>query len=114
MNGQKFKEAGTELSAWLWLMALPRVEIPESLTGRKARELFDRQIKITACPGKLHVNCGAPMIKVSILVPGLKERVTGSGNSLYAACDRAQSEAWHAGVELPFLVVFDAQTRPPP
>ncbi len=76
------------------------------MPGRKAREIMDRQIKITACPGKLHTNCGAPLVHVSILLPGLKQRVKGSGNSLYEACDRAQHEAWHQGVQLPFLSSF--------
>jgi hypothetical protein len=95
----------TEHTAWLWLMALPRVEPPKDATGPQIREITDRQIKIMACPGKLHTNCGAPLIYISILLPNFK-RVKGSGNSLYGACDRAQSEAWRAGVELPFLSVF--------
>lgn len=96
--------------AWLWLMALPRVPIPKDATGQQAREIMDRQIKITACPGKLHTNCGAPLVYLSILLPNLK-RVKGSGNSLYSACDRVQGEAWRAGVELPFLSVFYMQRQ---
>lgn len=99
----------SEHSAWLWLMALPRVPIPDKTPGRKYREMMDRQIKITACPGKLHTNCGAPLVHVSILLPDGKRRVSGQGNSLYTACDRAQSEAWRAGVEWPFLSIFYAQ-----
>lgn len=98
----------SEHSAWLWLMALPRVPIPDKTPGHKLREMTDRQIKITACPGKLHTNCGAPLIRVSVLLPNGK-RVTGLGNSLYTACDRAQSDAWRAGFEWPFLSVFHTQ-----
>jgi hypothetical protein len=100
----------TERTAWLWLMALPRVPIPKGATGSQAREIMDRQIKITACPGKLHTNCGAPLVYVSILLPDLK-RVKASGNSLYGACDRVQHEAWRVGVELPFLSVFHTQCQ---
>ncbi len=100
----------TEYTAWLWLMALPRVPIPEGATGQRACEIMDRQIKITACPGKLHTNCGAPLVYVSLLLPSLK-RVKGSGNSLYVACDRLQSEAWRAGVELPHIGVFHIERQ---
>lgn len=88
----------SEHTAWLWLMALPRVDVPKGATGPQMREIIDRQIKITACPGKLHVNSGAPLVRVSILLPNLR-RVNGIGNSLYAACSRACSEAWRAGFE---------------
>lgn len=95
-----------EHTAWLWLMALPRVDVPKSATGPQMREMLDRQIKITACPGKPSFNQpGQPLVRVSILMPNLK-RANGLGNSLYAACDRAQSEAWRAGVQWPFLSVF--------
>jgi len=98
----------SEHTAWLWLMALPRVPIPDKTPGRKYREMMDRQIKITVCPGKLHTNCGAPLVGVSVLLPNGK-RATGLGNSLYVACDRAQSQAWRAGFKWPFLSTFHAE-----
>lgn len=103
--------ADSEHTAWLWLMALPRVPIPASVSGRKARELMDRQIKITACPGKLNTNCGAPLVYVSILLPGLKQRVKGSGNCLYTACSVAHGDAWRRGVRLPFLSSFNSSAQ---
>ncbi len=104
----------TEHTAWLWLLALPRLEIPDDATGPQWRELCDCQVKITLCPGKLHANCGAPMVEITILLPGLKKRVRGSGNNLYSACDRAQQAAGRAGVQLPFLTIFDLQRKREP
>lgn len=96
----------TEQTAWLWLMALPRLEIPANTPARRWRELSERQLKIEACPGKLHTNRGAPLVRISALLPGCKKRLHGSGNNLYMACDRLQHEAWRIGIQLPFMSVF--------
>ena len=102
-----------EYTAWLWLMALPRMPWPKNMTGPQAREICDSQIKIKACPGAIGKNQGAPLVKVSALIPGIPKRVHGSGNDLYTACDRLQNDAWRAGVQLPFLSITHMQRFDP-
>lgn len=101
----------SEHSAWLWLMNLQRIAIPDNASALFWREKCDRQIKINACPGKLHETSGAPLVRISAWIPGLKKRVSGSGNSLYVACERLQSNAWREGVELPFVSIFHMERQ---
>lgn len=100
-----------EYTAWLWLLALPRVPWPKGATGAKIRELHDRQIKISVCPGNLNQMHAMPGVKVSILLPGYSKRITGTGNSLYVACERAQGNFWRAGLQFPFLSVMHLERQ---
>lgn len=76
-------------------------------TGAQFREAIDRQIKIQACPGRLQQNSGAPLVKISALLPGQKKRLQGQGNSLWEACQHFRTNAWREGIELPMLETFE-------
>ncbi len=107
--------ADSELTAYLWLLALPRIEEwPPEACAAKIRELVDRQVKIFLCPGALHATAGAPLVRLCVLFPGKLERVSASGNDLYTACDRLQAAAWAVGVKLPSVAVFHMRRQVDP
>lgn len=103
----------TELSAWVWLLNLPRPKIPARASRTWWRHQHDRQLLLAVVPGKLGANNGAPGVRISAWLPGIPKRVTGSGNDLYQACERLQADAWRAGLKLPFLSVSHLERTQP-
>ncbi len=107
--------ADSELTALLWLLALPRIEkFPPAAHPAKIRELVNRQVKIFLCPGDLHANQGAPLVHLHVYLPGHIPAVKGSGNNLYVACERVHAAAWKIGIKLPFLSIFHTERQRDP
>jgi hypothetical protein len=85
----------SELKAWAWLMALPRIDWKER--GVRAS---NQQVLIRLLPGKLGATSGAPGVEVLLSHPDTPKRVKGTGNSLMEAATRAHEELWAEGVRI--------------
>jgi hypothetical protein len=88
-----------ELQAWLWLLKLERLDWRQF-----NRQHTDAQVSIRAIPGALGALQGAPMVRVSVSVPGVgggKTRLRAIGNSLAGAVWDLHGKLWRAGVQLP-------------
>ena len=94
MVPDEFKDHA-ELIAWRWLLGLERLDWESNSYTR-----VKQQILIQALPGELFATSGAPGVCVSISYPGLDGRVSGSGNSLFAACCRLHYYLKKRGIDV--------------
>jgi hypothetical protein len=83
-----------EATAWNWLLELERLD-----WRNYGHDKLDNQVIITACPGKLHANQGAPLVKVSVDTG--ERRIIGSGNSLAKAVSDLHATMFREGVQVP-------------
>lgn len=98
-----------EITAWRWLLALPRLDYKTHSWQQQKN-----QIVVRMCPGTLAASQGAPMVYLSISYPGLKKRIITSGNSLYDAAHKAHQDLWnYHSIHLPFLHEFDPTRQLP-
>jgi len=72
-----------EVVAWRYLLALPRLDQEEFFWRTR-----EQQVQIRIVPGELDAKSAAPMVRVSVRMPGVAKRVSGSGNDLLTAVQR--------------------------
>ena len=86
-----------EAQAWYWLLTIPRFP----WEGRNWRK-EQNQVIVRLHPGALNARFkGQPLVKVSVEYPGMKTRVSGSGNSLAEAVERLSRELWRNEIKIP-------------